>query len=152
MKLKTIFVQTLICCSQLPLGAIVQPDMPREMRRPASFSDNMPERIINKAPEHASYETRLTGFVYYASNWETMSGTTPLGIYTISTEPGSQPQEYGVIGKASSHCSGGAVLASDTYWYIWRQEDPTGAGQYDISQLYSFNIKTKERKDRKSVV
>ncbi len=97
-----------------------------------------------KAPGHASYETVLTGFVYYASSWENLPDNeyTPMGIYSIKTTPGAQPEEFGMIGKASSHCNGGAVLAGDTYWYIWRQTDPTGASGFDIAQLYSYNIIT----------
>lgn len=99
-----------------------------------------------KAPGNASYETVLTGFVYYASSWESLPGdtNTPMGIYSISAKPGSQPEELGMIGYASSHCNGGAVLVGDTYWYIWRQTDPTGATGIDISQLYSYNIESGE--------
>ncbi len=100
--------------------------------------------VVFKAPNHSSYETVLTGFVYYASSWENLPDNeyTPMGIYSIKTTPGAQPEELGMIGKASSHCNGGAVLAGDTYWYIWRQTDPTGSSGFDISQLYSYNIKT----------
>lgn len=107
-----------------------------------------PGKVLMKkpasAPGHASYETTLTGFVYYAESWNDLETTTPMGVYTIGVTPGAQPQEFGVIGKASSHCNGGAVLAGDTYWYIWRQTDPTGQSDVDISQLYSFNVVTGE--------
>ncbi len=97
-----------------------------------------------RAPEHSSYSANLVGFVYYASSWDSMSEDqyTPMGIYSIDVTPGSQPQQFAQIGKASSHCNGGAVLVGDTYWYIWQQTDPTGQGQYEITQLYSYNIST----------
>ncbi len=99
---------------------------------------------IAKAPEHSSYTANLIGFVYYAESWDSMSEDlyTPMGIYTIDVTPGSQPEPFAQIGKASSHCNGGAVLAGNTYWYIWRQTDPSGQGAYDITQLYSYNIET----------
>ncbi len=129
------------------------PEIPRELRTDGSRINEVPFekgsplkreapfKPTAKIPTNASYQTSLLGFVYYSSAWEDMDGITPFGVYSISTEPGSQPVEYGVIGKASSHCNGGAVLVGDTYWYMWRQTDPSGTT--DINQLYSFNIKTR---------
>lgn len=95
-----------------------------------------------KAPAHSSHKTLLTGFVYYAKSWNDLETNTPIGIYTIPTSPGSMPEEFANIGLASSMCNGGAVLAGDTFWYIWRQTDPSGTTGIDISQLYSYNITT----------
>ena len=95
---------------------------------------------VRRAPSNASYETTLVGFLYYADSWNNLDDTTPLGIYTIGSEPGSMPQPFARIGDMNSLCNGGAVLAGDKYWYIWRQTEPTGT--VDISQLYSYDIAT----------
>lgn len=99
---------------------------------------------VKKAPVNASYETTLVGFLYYADSWNDLEGTTPLGIYTIGSQPGSQPEPFARIGVMNSHCNGGAVLAGDKYWYVWRQTDPSGSSDIDISQLYSYDIVTGE--------
>ena len=100
---------------------------------------------IKRTPSNASYETTLVGFLYYADSWNHIDDITPMGIYTIGTNPGDVPEPLARIGDANSHCSGGAVLAGDTYWYIWRQTDPSGI--VDISQLYSYNISTGDFKN-----
>ncbi len=116
----------------------------RELRTNILRPESHTIQDVREAPENASYGTVLTGFVYYAESWENMSENeyTPIGIYSIKTTPGSQPEQLGMIGKASSHCNGGAVLAGDTYWYVWRQTDPSENSEFDISQLYSYNLTT----------
>ena len=99
---------------------------------------------VKHAPSTSAYQTTLVGFMYYAESWNDLEDTTPMGIYTIGSTPGSMPEKFARIGFANSHCNGGAVLAGDTYWYIWRQTDPSGSTDIDISQLYSYNIKTGE--------
>lgn len=108
---------------------------------------------LQKAPEHSSYTANLIGFVYYAESWNDLSDDvyTPMGIYTIDATPGSQPQQFAQIGKASSHCNGGAVLVGDTYWYIWQQNDPTGQSGIEINQLYTYNIETGAYENRGKV-
>lgn len=46
-----------------------------------------PGKVLMKkpasAPGHASYETTLTGFVYYAESWNDLETTTPMGVSTL---------------------------------------------------------------------
>lgn len=89
---------------------------------------------------HSSYSTTLVGFITHADSWADLEfgQMTPVGIYTIDPQEGMQPQKFARIGIADSYCTGGAVLAGDTYWYIWRQV----AGGMDLSQLFSYNLTT----------
>lgn len=130
--------------------ASAAPETPRTAARIVGEDDNV--RSETNAPAKAgSYKTQLVGFMYYAESWnDIQTGYTPFGIYTIDAVPGAQPQQFDRIGKANSYCNGGAVLAGDTYWYIWRQSDE--ASGTDISQLYNYNVVTGEFADRKSVV
>lgn len=127
--------------------AAIHADEARELRQ---IRSDIPQKTeyYAKAPSNASYQPRLVGFVTYADSWNDLpSGVnTPVGIYTIDVAPGSMPEPFARIGKANSICNGGAVLADDTYWYIWRQTDPTGISDIDISQLYSYNVVTGEFK------
>lgn len=119
--------------------ASAQADRTYELKR-CNLNETQPVRVDRQAHGTASYKTQLVGFLYYADSWNTLEGTTPMGIYTIDTDPGSMPQPFARIGLMNSHCNGGAVLAGDTFWYIWRQ---TAEGSdIDISQLYSYNIRT----------
>lgn len=99
---------------------------------------------VRKINDNASYEASLVGFIYYNSKWENISGNTPFGMYTFSTRPGSQYEEFAQIGLATSYTSGGAVLAGDIMWYIWRQQAKDETQNVDISQLYSYDINTRE--------
>lgn len=117
----------------------------RELRR-CSLNESEPLKIAPRLPQHASYQTCLVGFLYYAESWNDLEGTTPLGIYTLGTNPGDMPEPFARIGVMNSHCNGGAVLAGDTFWYIWRQTAEAGVQTIDISQLYSYNISTGEAK------
>lgn len=149
--MKTNFCKTLIMTAAVAGGSLMAAwggiEHARELRTGprTSICDAPGQTVmkkITKAQGTSSYEAGLIGFVYYSSAWETLEGNTPFGIYTISTKPGSQPEPFARIGMANSHCNGGAVLVDDTYWYIWRQTDPTGSTGIDISQLYSYNINT----------
>lgn len=122
---------------------MAQDDITRELKTTAVHED-CPVSVSRKAPSQSSYQTQLVGFLYYADSWNDLEGTTPMGIYTIDSNPGSMPEPFARIGVMNSHCNGGAVLAGDTFWYIWRQTDPTGESGIDISQLYSYNVKTGE--------
>lgn len=122
----------------LPAMAGTYEEAPREIIKPILHKNT--SGVSHKSPANSSYETVLTGFVYYAESWNDLETTTPMGIYTISTTPGSMPQEFANIGKASSRVNGGAVLAGTTFWYIWRQTDPSGMSDIDISQLYSYDL------------
>lgn len=109
------------------------------------MTNDSPKHVnVMRAPSTSSYQTTIVGFIYYADSWNDLDDITPMGIYTVETTPGSKPEQFARIGFANSHCNGGAVLADDTYWYIWRQTDPSGMSDIDISQLYSYNIKTGE--------
>lgn len=121
--------------------------------RTGGRTTGIPANIVSKSlqgqhriNDNSSYEANLVGFIYYNSAWEDLEDTTPFGMYTISTRPGSQPQEFAQIGQLSSYTSGGAVLAGDIMWYIWRQQASSGDQSVDISQLYSYNINTREFK------
>lgn len=128
------------------LGLWAAPDyqQPREqVRHLTTLNEDLSTAVFKQRSfKSGSYQTQLVGFVYYAASWNNLpSGeSTPLGLYTIDTSAGSQPEQFARIGKMNSLCNGGAVLAGDTYWWIWRQTDTSGA--VDISQLYSYNIKT----------
>ncbi len=126
--------------------ASAAPETPRTAARIVGEDDNV--RSETNAPAKAgSYKTQLVGFMYYAESWnDIQTGYTPFGIYTIDAVPGAQPQQFDRIGKANSYCNGGAVLAGDTYWYIWRQSDE--ASGTDISQLYNYNVVTGEFANR----
>lgn len=125
-------------------AARTAPESLRELR----ISPVMAEKELNlkhNAPAKGSYETVLTGFLYYAESWNDLpSGVnTPNGIYLFPTD-GGEPEPFARISYMNSLCNGGAVLAGDTYWYIWRQTDPSGMTSIDISQLYSYNLRTGE--------
>lgn len=131
----------------MPAMAVSVEHQARELKRINALEDSSQSLYVNrKAPENASYKTSLVGFVYYADSWNRLESgqVTPMGIYTISTVPGSMPQPFARIGQMNSHCSGGAVLAGDTFYYIWRQTDPTGMSDIDMSLLYSYNVVTGE--------
>lgn len=122
-------------------GMALAHDESRETMNP-HVSDSPMHVNVKRVPSNASYRTNLVGFLYYADSWNDLEGITPMGIYTLGTEPGSMPEPFARIGVMNSHCSGGAVLAGDTYWYIWRQTDPSGMTDLDMSQLYSYNVVT----------
>lgn len=121
------------------------PESLREFRQLPKMAEKETPVAAHRASAQGSYKTVLTGFLYYAESWNDLpSGVnTPNGIYTFPTD-GGDPQPLGRISYMNSLCNGGAVLAGDTYWYIWRQTDPTGATSIDISQLYTYNIRTGE--------
>ena len=151
MKPTKILKLALLGAAVIPAAAMADSEKTLELRAGVRGADDktIAARTVAKAPENASYQTALVGFVYYADSWNNLPDNeyTPMGIYTIGAKPGSQPEPFAQIGKASSHCSGGAVLAGDTYWYIWRQTDPTGASGFDMSQLYSYNVVTGEARN-----
>lgn len=149
MKLNNKLVYALAGLAMMPSAVSAQEQM-QELKR-ANTTDSPVHVNVKRAPTHASYQTTLVGFMYYAESWNDLEGTTPMGIYTIGSTPGSMPEQFARIGQANSHCNGGAVLAGDTYWYIWRQTDPSGMTDIDISQLYSYNIKTGEFQGHGSV-
>lgn len=126
--------------------ASAQADMTRELKR-YNLTEDKPVYVQKQAPGNASYQTQLVGFLYYAESWNNLEGKTPMGIYTVDARPGSMPQPFARIGAMNSHCNGGAVLAGDTYWYIWRQTAESEQQNIDISQLYSYNIITGEFKN-----
>lgn len=131
------------------LGAIYASgatESPRTAARIVGETDEA--RCEAAAPARAaSYKTKLVGFMYYAESWNHIeTGNTPLGIYTIDAVPGAQPEQFARIGMANSYCNGGAVLAGDTFWYIWRQSDETAG--IDLSQLYTYNVVTGEFANR----
>lgn len=140
-----IFSTLLLSASLSLLGSNIcaQTEGPRELKR-CSLNESQVASIQRKAPENASYQTQLVGFLYYADSWNDLEGTTPMGIYTVDTKPGSMPQPFARIGAMNSHCNGGAVLVGDTFWYIWRQTAESDEQTIDISQLYSYNIVTGE--------
>lgn len=140
MKLTSSLVCTLAGLAMMPSAMSAQEQM-RQLNRTAT-TDRPMHVNVKHAPGNAAYQTTLVGFIYYADSWNYLEGTTPLGIYTVGTTPGSMPEKFARIGFGNSLCNGGAVLAGDTFWYIWRQTDPTGTTGVDISQLYSYNVKT----------
>lgn len=119
--------------SNLIVSALVLSAMPA-----AGQALDRPARIPDAG--NSSYSTTLVGFITAADSWANLEfgQMTPFGIYTILPEEGNQPQKFARIGIADSYCTGGAVLAGDTYWYIWRQI----AGGIDLSQLFSYNLTT----------
>lgn len=143
MKLFNNIVCAIAGAIMLPATTILAQTESRETLDP-HFSDNPIHVSVKRANSNASYKTTLVGFLYYADSWNNLEGVTPMGIYTIGTNAGSQPEQFARIGVMNSHCNGGAVLADDTYWYIWRQTDPSGMTDIDLSQLYSYNITTGE--------
>lgn len=147
MRLKEKLLIAASVAAVMPVMARTADQQTRELKFMNAVEDSSQSMCIKrKAPGNASYETMLVGFVYYADSWNRLpSGqVTPFGIYTISTVPGSMPEPFARIGQMSSHCSGGAVLAGDTFYYIWRQTDPSGMTDIDISTLYSYNVATGE--------
>lgn len=142
MKLSNKLVYALAGLMAIPASLSAQEQM-LELKR-ANTTDSPMHLNVKHAPSTSAYQTTLVGFMYYAESWNDLEDTTPMGIYTIGSTPGSMPEKFARIGFANSHCNGGAVLAGDTYWYIWRQNDPSGSTDIDISQLYSYNIKTGE--------
>lgn len=144
MKLNNRFILAAAAAAMLPGTVMAQGDETRELKCFNTRKD-CPAYVSRKAPGNASYQTQLVGFLYYADSWNDPNlQTTPMGIYTIDVKPGSMPEPFARIGLMNSHCNGGAVLAGDTFWYIWRQTDPSGTTDIDISQLYSYNVKTGE--------
>lgn len=143
MKIFNNLVCTIAGAIMLPTSISMAQTESREILNP-HFSDHPARVTVRRANTNASYKTTLVGFLYYADSWNDLEGVTPMGIYTIGTTPGSQPEQFARIGFMNSHCNGGAVLAGDTYWYIWRQTDPSGMTDIDMSQLYSYNITTGE--------
>lgn len=147
MRLKEKLLIAASLAALMPTMAMSAEHQTRELKRMNALDDtSQPIYVNRKAPGNASYETMLVGFVYYADSWNRLPDgqATPMGIYTISTVPGSMPEPFARIGQMNSHCSGGAVLAGDTFYYIWRQTDPSGMTGIDISSLYSYNIATGE--------
>lgn len=142
-KLIHILFATGLLISGLPSQAST-PETLREYSHKPLMAEKEWKQAI-KVAGTGSYKTVLTGFLYYAESWNNLpSGVnTPNGIYTFPTD-GSDPEPLARISYMNSLCNGGAVLAGDTYWYIWRQKDPTGATSIDISQLYSYNLRTGE--------
>ena len=119
MKPTKILKLALLGAAVIPAAAMADSEKTLELRAGVRGADDktIAARTVAKAPENASYQTALVGFVYYADSWNNLPDNeyTPMGIYTIGAKPGSQPEPFAQIGKASSHCSGGAVLAGDTY-------------------------------------
>lgn len=142
MKLSNKLVYALAGLMAIPASLSAQEQV-RELKR-ANTTDSPMHVNVKHAPSSAAYQTTLIGFLYYAESWNDLEGTTPMGIYTVGSTPGSMPEQFARIGYANSHCNGGAVLAGDTYWYIWRQTDPSGSTDIDLSQLYSYNLKSGE--------
>lgn len=145
MKLKDRLIFAAAAVAMIPGSALAQDGQTRELDHINAKEDG-PVHVSRKAPTHASYKTQLVGFLYYADSWNRLPGgqATPMGIYAIGTDPGSMPEPFARIGYMNSHCSGGAVLAGDTFYYIWRQTDPTGMTGIDISQLFTYNVVTGE--------
>lgn len=148
MRLKERFIIAAAAAAMIPGSVLARDGETRELNR-INAKDDGSEYVSRKAPSHASYKTQLVGFVYYADSWNRLPDgqATPMGIYTIDTKPGSMPEPFARIGYMNSHCSGGAVLAGDTFYYIWRQTDPTGMTSIDISQLFTYNVVTGEFKN-----
>lgn len=147
MRLKEKILIAASFAALLPAMAVSAEEQARELKHINAQDDSsQPTCYLRKAPGNASYKTTLVGFVYYADSWNRLTSgqVTPMGIYTIGTDPGSMPEPFARIGQINSHCSGGAVLAGDTYYYVWRQTDPSGMTDIDISMLYSYNIVTGE--------
>ena len=142
MRLSNKFILAAAAAAMLPGALTAQDKQTRELKR-INASERHTAYVCRKAPGSASYQTQLVGFLYYAESWNDPElQTTPMGIYTIDATPGSMPQPFARIGVMNSHCNGGAVMAGDTFWYIWRQTDQTGTTGIDISQLYSYNVTT----------
>lgn len=136
------FILAAASAAMLPGALAAQEELPRELKQ-INAPQERPAYVSRKAPANASYQTQLVGFLYYADSWNDPDlQTTPMGIYTVDVRPGSMPQPLARIGVMNSHCNGGAVMAGDTFWYIWRQTDPSGTSGIDISQLYSYNVTT----------
>jgi len=143
MKLKDRLILAAAAAAMIPGSALAQDGQTRELDHINAKEDG-PAYVSRKAPTHASYKTQLVGFLYYADSWNNLPDgqNTPFGIYTIDTKPGSMPEPFARIGMMNSYCNGGAVLAGDTFYYIWRQTDPSGMTGIDISQLYTYNVVT----------
>lgn len=146
MNLKEKIIITLAAVAILPSAVLSSGHKTRELKRGYAVDGSPARAVVRKSPAHASYETQLVGFLYYADSWNRLPDgqATPMGIYTIGTTAGAMPEPFARIGQMNSHCSGGAVLAGDTFYYIWRQTDPSGMTGIDISTLYSYNIVTGE--------
>lgn len=142
-KVNKLIMTVAIGAAVFPAAVSAQVQQTLELKRSCQAAET-PAKVPFRAPADASYKTRLVGFLYYAESWNDLQGTTPMGIYTLDVVPGAQPEPFARIGVMNSHCNGGAVLAGDVYWYIWRQTAESDTQTIDISQLYSYNIKTGE--------
>lgn len=142
------FTKSLLMATALLPTTVFAQQQTRELKHIKGIENDVREAVV-RTPQHSSYHTQLVGFVYYAESWnDPEMEKTPMGIYTAEAVPGAQPQPFARIGYMNSHCNGGAVLADDTFYYIWRQTDPSGETDIDISQLYSYNLTTGEFQNR----
>lgn len=127
------FTKSLLMATALLPTTVFAQQQTRELKHIKGIENDVREAVV-RTPQHSSYHTQLVGFVYYAESWnDPEMEKTPMGIYTAEAVPGAQPQPFARIGYMNSHCNGGAVLADDTFYYIWRQTDPSGETDIDIS-------------------
>lgn len=142
--IKTTFAFFALTAAAHMQAAAAAPESLRELRRVPLMTEKGSDPR-QEPSRKGSYKTVLTGFLYYAESWNDLPTgvNTPNGIYTFPTD-GGDPEPFARVSYMNSLCNGGAVLAGDTYWYIWRQTDPSGTTSIDISQLYTYNIRTGE--------
>ena len=95
MKPTKILKLALLGAAVIPAAAMADSEKTLELRAGVRGADDktIAARTVAKAPENASYQTALVGFVYYADSWNNLPDNeyTPMGIYTIGAKPGSQP-------------------------------------------------------------
>ena len=101
---------------------------------------------LKASGEHSSYVPNLICNMLYAESWNSLPEDvlTPFGFYTFNASEEPRFEEFALIGKARGIANGGACLAGDTYWWIWKQSAPMPDGsEYVVAQLYSMDIKSK---------
>lgn len=91
------------------------------------------------------YGVAIQGACIYSEPWNNLpeGELTPMGIYQMEQADGYEIKPFLI--NSAVYSNGGGAFVGNTFWFIWKQRDPTG--QITLCQREKFDLTTGKREN-----